>query len=106
MENLIQLSKVLEIMNTDNDKGKLKPFSIVVMPFDKNRKDRQPIFYDNVSLAGKLTKKYAVKKLNDEYEKAPDHFENLTRNIRTADGSIRKIHIRSIHIFNNQPVLW
>ena len=35
----------------------------------------------------------------------PKHFENSTRNIKLPNGSIRKIHIRLVRVFNNKKVI-
>jgi hypothetical protein len=104
MENAISLPKVLEKIQALDENGKFVPFSCIVMPYDSNRKElRTPRYYENVVLESKLSKAYASK-IN--ISKRPDHYKNGTRNIRLQDGSTRKIHIRSIHLFNNQPVIW
>lgn len=38
--------------------------------------------------------------------KNPNHWDNQTRNIRLANGQIRKIHIKFIKSFNNLQIVY
>jgi hypothetical protein len=102
----ITIKEVLDVM----DSGKL--FSIKFITADKGlgsggewrhytnvTKHVQPVYSGSHKTLAVPAAEVAFK------AKHPNHFENSTRNIRKANGDIRKVHIRLIRECNGRAVL-
>jgi hypothetical protein len=95
-------------MITYMDSG--QPFSLSFVTYDKKRKKGGE--WINVKSAVKFmakpSKQKAIEAAQPEFtmvSRNPKHFENATRNIKLQNGSIRKVHIRLIRLFNNKKVI-
>lgn len=88
-----------------------QPFTLSFVSCDKKRKKAGE--WVEIKSAVKLMatdkkKQSAIEQVQPIFEqvsKNPHHFENATRNIKLQNGSLRKIHIRLIRIFNNKKVI-
>ncbi len=87
-----------------------QPFALSFITFDKKRDKGGELI--NVKSAVKFMSKplqqKAITAAQPEFvmvSKNPKHFENATRNIKLQNGSIRKVHIRLIRLFNNKKVM-
>lgn len=87
-----------------------QPFSLSFVTFDKKR-DKGGEWINIQSAVKHMAKAAAQKAITaaqptfNVVSKNPHHFENATRNIKLKNGSIRKIHIRLVRIFNNKKVI-
>jgi hypothetical protein len=87
-----------------------QPFQFCFITYDQKRKTGGE--WIEIKSAVKFMAKKAVAKSIEDAQpifkgvsKNPHHFENATRNIKLQNGSIRKIHIRLIRIFNYKKVI-
>lgn len=87
-----------------------QPFSLSFVTYDHKRKKGGE--WINVKSAVKLMAPEKQQKAIDAAQPSftmvsrnPNHFENSTRNIKLQNGSIRKIHIRLVRLFNNKKVI-
>jgi hypothetical protein len=106
---MIFLKDVLETMEQTDKKNQLKPFSIVFVTADRNKKTGGDIIeIERATILKRLPgeKKAAKPQANKSITKTPNHWDNSTRNILLPNGQKRKIHIRLITRFNNQPVIY
>ena len=95
-------------MITYMDSG--QPFSMSFVTYDKKRKRGGE--WINIKSAVKLMAPEKQQKAIEAAQptftmvsKNPKHFENSTRNIKLQNGSVRKIHIRLVRLFNNKKVI-
>ena len=96
MENAILRPEMIQHMNSG------MPFSFIAVHFDKKSSEAKVVYYPSAKLKARLSpKKSALDPL-----KFPNHEEHETRNIVLPNGEIKKIRTRSIHYFNNKPVVW
>lgn len=107
MQNFIYLSEVLrEMKKLDNNKKPI-PFSISVRSFNlQNKRGGKLIEYKNTTLMQPPKKKGAKRLAMDTDFKNPNHWLNRTRNIKTENGEIKKIHIMYITEFNGLKVVF
>lgn len=87
-----------------------QPFSLSFVTHDKKRGTGGE--WINVKSAVKFMAKGQLAKSIEAAQPSftmisrnPKHFENSTRNIKLENGSIRKVHIRLIRLFNNKTVI-
>lgn len=110
MENgFIKLSDCLKLMAQKDNKGMFVPFDLEYRTFNEQTKK-----------GGKLKKYLSVKYLpeakqptpeekievSEKQVKSPNHFQNRTRNIELANGSIKTIRIDFIVSINNTNVIY
>lgn len=96
---MIYLDEVLAKMRQLDLKKNPVPFDIKVREFNRQNKSagRMKEYF-----GATLMQKGRFKKVLKE----PHHWENRTRNIKLADGSIKKIHTIFISEFNNLKVVF
>lgn len=108
----IFLSEVLEQMRKQDETGRAILFSISFRTYNSNTKKGGRL----IELKGaKLVMQESINEIDEidslRYKtkkvlvrKNPKHYENKTRNIKTANGDIKKINIRDIISFNGKTV--
>lgn len=93
-----------EMRKLDKNKNPI-PFSILVRSFNlQNKRGGKLIAYENATYMHEPKVKNK-RLLIDKPFKNPNHWENRTRNIMTAEGK-RKIHITFIIKFNGKTVVY
>ena len=94
------LKDVLAEMRKLDERKKPIPFSITVRTYNKqNGFGGKLLIYHNATLMQQPKSK-------KDFEKNPNHWDNKTRNIKLADGSIKKIIILFIVAFNGKEVVY
>lgn len=78
------------------------PFACIAVHFDKKTNQAKVVYYPSAKLKARLS----PKKSELDVLKFPNHEEHETRNIVLPNGEIKKIRTRSIHFFNDKPVVW
>ena len=110
----IQLKDALAIMESTVE-GRPMQFDLTVISFDDKRKTGGELMeFKKVSLNDvKFDYKQTVPEqfrreqpVRISLSKNPKHRENKTKNLRLANGQIRKIHIRFITQFNSMQVIY
>lgn len=108
--NVIELKDVLNLMHSCDSRGNPYPFDIEYISLDMTRdKGGDIVKHSNAVLLVKPDKRInASQRVADIVKKRKDanHHLNLTRNIKLANGEIRKIHPHLIRKFNDQKVVW
>ena len=107
MVKTIFLKDVLSEMKRQDEYKNPLPFSIKVRTFNlKNKKGGKLLEYKNATLMQPPKKKGAKRLAMDTEFKNPNHFENRTRNLKTENGEIKKIHTIFIDEFNGLKVVF
>ena len=104
----VSLADILKEM----DKG--EPFAITFCTANRKKKSGGEMIQLEGCVLHNRTKAsskapHAVKDIEAEettISRPPHHNQNDTRNIRLANGQVRKLHIRLITSFNNKTVIW
>ena len=109
--NDITLTEALQVMEQLDRQGRPVPFSIEFDTYDqKSNSTSGRIMYDRAELVmpNKSFTRTFTSLTPQEYgqRKNPNHYENMTRNIRIDGEQIRKVHIHCIIKLNNQNVRW
>lgn len=108
---MIELQQALTEMERKDRKGNALPFTIEFVTADLNRdKGGEIKTLTNAVLvtpAHWRKKRMSTGATRQEKKAGPNHFDNMTRNIRQLnDTAIVKIHIWLITKFNNEKVAW
>ena len=99
VEKIFLKDALAEMRKLDAEKKPI-PFSIAVRTYNKqNGFGGKLLVYHNATLKQQPKGK-------KEFEKNPNHWDNKTRNIKLADGSIKKIIILFIVAFNGKEVVY
>ncbi len=113
MNNAISLKEALQIIEAKDTNGFAIPFDISFRTLNRNSKTGGALrSYNSVTILTRnkkeLTEKDIVKNLQlaSKPRKAPNHFENRTRNLQKQNGEIFKVNIRLITSINNQKVVY
>lgn len=96
---MIRVADMLRMMNEWESSGNRVPFSITWVTCNmKQNTGGEKITLDRAVLVGS-----GVSKSRD---RNPNHFENYTRNIKSAEGDrIMKIHVLHITQFNGKKII-
>ena len=107
-KGIITLENVLKAMERRNDRGEPVAFSITFVQADRHRRTGgKVVTYHFARLAKNAKQATAAQKTGTPGAKRlQKHWQNATRNLLLQNGEIRKIHIRLIVKFNDQPVIW
>lgn len=99
------LGDVLKDMARLDGKMNPIPFSITIRTFNlQNKMGGRLVTYDNAMLMQPPKVKGAIRLSQDIDFKNPNHWDNRTRNVKTAQG-IKKIHIVFITKYNGFDVV-
>jgi hypothetical protein len=99
VEKIFLKDALAEMRKLDPEKKPI-PFSLAVRTYNQqNWFGGKLLIYHNATLMQQPKNK-------KEYEKNPNHWENKTRNIKLADGTIKKIIILFIVAFNGREVVY
>ena len=99
VEKIFLKDALAEMRKLDTEKKPI-PFSLAVRTYNKqNRFGGKLLIYHNATLMQQPKGK-------KDFEKNPNHWNNKTRNIKLADGTIKKIIILFIVAFNGKEVIY
>jgi flagellar capping protein FliD len=122
MNNAISLKDALQIIEAKDQDGFAIPFDISFRTLNRNSKTGGALrSYNSVTILTSKSKQAESKALDisingktivknlqlaNKPRKAPNHFENRTRNLQKQNGEIFKVNIRLITSINNQKVVY
>jgi hypothetical protein len=100
----LTLSEALQLMRKTDSNGNPIPFSITFVTYDKTRNTGGKLnsikkAYMSVT---EIKRTEPAKRIPKVFQ---NHFSNATRNIKSANGDLVKIHIYLITRINNIPVI-
>lgn len=99
VEKIFLKDALVEMRKLDAEKKPI-PFSLAVRTYNKqNGFGGKLLIYHNATLMQQPKGK-------KDFEKNPNHWDNKTRNIKLADGTIKKIIILFIVAFNGKEVVY
>lgn len=101
------LSEALKIMNLRDSNNKILAFDISYRTFNEQTKQggKLKVFKDVKYLPEAKASIVDEEVYSDKHIKAPNHYDNRTRNIELSTGEIRKIRIDFIISINNKKVI-
>lgn len=122
MNNCISLKNALKIIEAKDTSGFPIPFDVEFRTLNRNSKTGGALrSYNGVTILTSKSKQAESKALDisingktiaknlqfaPKHRKAPNHFENRTRNLQKQNGEIFKVNIRLITSINNQKVVY
>lgn len=102
----ITLSEALKIMRQTDKNGNPQPFDITWCTCDRNRKTGGDIMRLNTAyMSGTEIRRVSELDEARKRSKRQNHFGNATRNIKDAEGNMKKVHIYLILELNGKTVL-
>jgi len=109
MKQPLPLNDILKLMDRLDHKSQPTPFTVTYVTWDRKRKTGGKFMTAEgaiLSKHNKLLPQHVRRADGFGGSKKPASYENATRNVQTADGSITTIHIRLIKAFNGHPRIW
>lgn len=107
MGSIKPLSEALQEMEQTDRHGRPVPFDLTVVTANRGKKTGGELLeLKGCTLARLDPRTPAIVKqaATPGAKKTPRHYQNATRNLLLPNGEVRKVHIRLIILFNQQPV--